>query len=146
CAAAVFAACGASNGNQASGTGSSTGGHATGAGSAGSTGGEMSSSANSSGGPGGGFTFDAGNGMHTLTIKPATATITISSTTAPATQTFKALLDGSPVTGTVAWTLDSYAQGSISPTGALSTTGLVGGTVTVTASYGKEKATAKLTV
>ncbi len=146
CAVAFFAACGASSGNQASSTASGTGGHAAGVG---STGGSTSSSAGTGGsaeGAGGGFTFDAGNGMHTLTIKPATVTITISSTTAPATQTFEALLDGSPVTGTVAWTLDSYAQGSISPTGAFSTTGLVGGPVTVTASYGKEKATAKLTV
>jgi hypothetical protein len=141
CAAAVFAACGGSKATEAAGSASSASGGATSAG--------PTSSGHGTGGHGtggGGIDFDAGNGVHTLTVSPKTATLTITNGTTPETQTFEALLDGSPVTSGVTWTLDSYAQGSISAAGGFTTTGLVGGLVNVTATYGKEVAKAQLTV
>jgi hypothetical protein len=95
---------------------------------------------------GGGFVVEAGPTVHTLSVSPAATTITIASETTPATQTFTALLDGSPLTVPLSWTLDTYAEGTISTAGLYTTKGLVGGTVTVTATYGDLTASAKLTV
>ena len=109
---------------------------------------------------GGGTTVDADDGggglnvdasldtsvSHVLTIEPATATLTINSKTAAAKQPFVAKIDGATTSSTITWTLDSYATGSIDPTGVFTTGGLVGGVVTVNAQVGKLKGTAKLTV
>jgi hypothetical protein len=95
---------------------------------------------------GAGFVVEAGPTMHTLNVSPAAATITIASETMPATQTFTALLDNSPLAVPLTWTLDTYAEGTISSMGLYTTKGLVGGTVTVTAAYGSLTASAKLTV
>ena len=133
CAGAVLAACGSKGSPNATGTTSSAGGGGAGGGT-------------TTGHGGGGIMLDAGPTMDTLTVSPAVATLTINSKTAPVTQAFTAIFDGSPATGPVAWTLDTYAEGSISGSGTFTTTGLVGGVVTVTATVGKLKATAQLKV
>jgi hypothetical protein len=131
CAGAVLAACG---GGGSTPTTSAT---SSGTGAGPNTGG---------GGLGGGLGFGGNNGTQTLTVSPATATLTVNAKGTPVTQSFAALIDGSPVAGTVGWTLDTYAEGSISGAGTFTTTGLVGGQVTVTATVGKQTATAVLTV
>jgi hypothetical protein len=132
CGGAMLAACG-SKGSHTTGTSSTAG---TGGGGESTTG----------GGSDGGISFDAGPTTHTLTISPASAILTINSKTTPATEAFTALVDGSPTTGAVAWTLDTYAEGSIAADGTFTTTGLVGGLVNVTATQGTLTATAQLTV
>src|SRR3954470_7556374 len=88
CCSAMLAACGGSSAHSPGTTGSGT--------TTGTTG-------NGGGGMGGGVGFDAGPGTHTLTISPPMATITITNKTVPATQAFTAILDGSPVSGSVTW-------------------------------------------
>src|SRR5436309_2764745 len=117
CTVALIAACG----NHSHTTGSSTG----------QGGGAMNTGASTGQG------FSSGTQMSdTLTISPPSATITIGTKGVAATQAFTALLNGSPLTSQVSWTLDSYAEGSISGNGTYTTTGLVGGVATVTAAYG----------
>jgi hypothetical protein len=139
CVGALIAACG-SNGTKQ--TGGTTGGAGTGSGAGTTTGHGGGSHA----GGGGNLGLPDGGGNETLTVSPATATITIVDTTTALTQPFGALLDGSPVNGPVTWTLDTYAEGSISAAGLFTTTGIVGGLVTVTATFGNLTATAQLTV
>ncbi len=105
-----------------------------------------SSGTSSASGGGGMQGFGGGTPTQTLTVSPPTATITIASKTTPATQGFTALLNGSPVTGQLAWSLDDYAEGTISPAGGYTTTGLVGGPVKVTVTYQNQTASAMLTV
>ena len=111
-------------------------------------GGEAGSSGASSSGASSGNVFGDGGGVagHVLGISPASAAITINDKTKPATQAFTATLDGAPLTSQVTWSLDTYAQGDITNAGAYTTTGIVGGAVAVTVTWGKLKATAKLTV
>jgi hypothetical protein len=139
CACALAAACGGGAKQTTSAAGTGAGGHS------GST---ASSGASHTGGDGlgGSLGFGSSGGTETLTISPPTATITIVDKTMPVSQTFGALLNGSPVSGPVTWTLDTYAEGSISNAGLFTTTGLVGGAVTVTAAFGSLTATAQLTV
>ena len=84
----------------------------------------------------------------TFTLTPTTQTLTVVDPTTPATQAYSAFIDGvQPVDPTmVHWQLSTYAQGTISSGGVFSTTGLIGGVVTVTATYGSQSATAQLTV
>ncbi len=137
CAGAVLAACGGGT-KQVSGT---TTGATTGTGGAGGTGG----SAGGGGDDGGILDIGDAGTTQTLTVTPGTATIAITNKMVPATKTFTALLDGVPATN-VSWTLDSYAEGSISGAGTFTTTGLVGGQAHVTATLGQLTATAVLTV
>jgi hypothetical protein len=136
CAGGGLAACGGSGATQAM------------AGAGGTTAATTSStSGGGEAGQGGGlFNPDGGDSTQTLTISPKTATITIASQKAPATQAFQALVNGVPAVGNAGWTLSTYAQGDISSKGTFTTTGLVGGQVTVTATYGKLTATATLVV
>ncbi|MFO0614967.1 MAG: hypothetical protein U0414_20425 [Polyangiaceae bacterium] len=129
CLAALFAACddSANSSSTSSGTGSGTG-----------SGGSMASSST-------GFGV-GGSTTQSLTIDPPTATITITSKGAPATQSFVAKSGDTVITSGVTWTLDTYAQGNIDASGAYTTLGLVGGKVKVTATLGKDTATAELTV
>jgi hypothetical protein len=133
CAGAAFAACG---GGGANNTGSNATGHA------GATG---SGAGTNAGGGGGDLGIDGGN-TQKLTVSPASAMLIITNKAVPEKQTFTALLDGSPVSAQIAWTLDTYAEGAISAAGDFTTTGIVGGTVKVTATLGKQTATADLTV
>lgn len=87
-----------------------------------------------------------GNTSQSLTIEPPTATITISAKGVPATQSFTAKLGDSVVPTGVNWTLDTYAQGNVDGAGLYTTLGLVGGKVKVTATLGKDTATAELVV
>ncbi len=134
CAGSAFAACGGG------GTGDPGGGGSTGA----NTGG--SGAGTNVGGDAGGIGIGGGPSTEVLTIDPPDATITITSKGATLTQGFQALSNGAPVGGQVAWTLDSYASGTISSAGQFQTIGLVGGKVTVKAVYGQKTATALLTV
>ncbi len=134
---AVLAVQACGNSGNGSGFGDGTSGTSGASGSSGSSGDE------------GGLVFgDGGSGgpSHVLKVSPAAATVTIASKTAPATQAFTATLDGAPLTSQVTWSLDTYAQGSITNAGAFTTTGLVGGLVSVTVAWGGLKASAKLTV
>lgn len=136
CAGSVLAACG-SGAKHTAGTTSGSGGSTSASTGTGGTGGS---------GQGGGIDLGDGGTTQVLTVTPGTTTITITNKMAPVMQTFTALLDGAPLTGAVTWTLDSYAEGSISAAGVFTTTGLVGGTANVTATYGSLTATAALTV
>jgi hypothetical protein len=129
CALAIAAACG--NGGKSSGFGD----------------GDDAGNGSSSGDDGGNtFGGDGGVVGHTLVVTPGSATITITDKTTPATQAYTATLDGKPVTGAITWTLDTYTQGTIASSGVYTTTGFVGGAVSVTATVGNVKASAKLTV
>jgi hypothetical protein len=138
CAGALVAACGSNGDKQASSSG--------GAGGKSSTGSTTTHAGSGGAGGGGGLGLDPDGGTQSLSVSPATATITIADTMTPVAQTFTAMLDGSPVSGPVTWTLDSYAEGNVSSAGVFTTTGLVGGQVTVTATFGSLTATAQLTV
>jgi hypothetical protein len=105
-----------------------------------------SSGSSSSGGEGGLFGDDGGIAGHVLAITPSTASLTITDKKTPVTQAFAATLDGAPLTSQMTWSLDTYAQGSVTNAGLFATTGIVGGPVAVTVTWGKLKATAKLTV
>jgi hypothetical protein len=138
CVAAVLAACGSKGTQHASGSGASASTSTSGSGSGGGESG--------AGGGDGGLFIEGGPMQQVLTVSPATATVSITNPMVAGTQTFTALVNGSPVTGPVAWTLDSYAEGSIAGSGIFTTTGLVGGAVNVIATYGSLTAKAKLTV
>ena len=103
------------------------------------------SSSNETGGNGGGIHFGGGGPTQHLTIQPTSATITITAKNSPKTQAFTAYLDGNKV-DSASWSLDTYDAGTISTAGVFTTTGIVGGTVQVTATVGKQTATAELTV
>jgi hypothetical protein len=79
-----------------------------------------------------------------LTVEPPTATITISSRTTPATQSFVAKSGGVPVSA--GWVLDSYASGAIDTKGLFTSSGITGGKTKVKATYNAHEATADLTV
>src|SRR6185503_15145970 len=129
CSGAAFAACG-------------------GGGESGSSSGPTMGTGASAGSSGNGGDIGVGGGFNTNTLKidPPAAMITLVDKNTPVTQAFTALNDGIPVSSNVAWTLDTYAEGDISAAGQFTTTGLVGGKVTVTATLGQQKATAVLTV
>jgi hypothetical protein len=134
CAGGAFVACGAGGGDGQPGAGGSGG-------SSSSTGGGANV-----GGDGGGIGIGGGPNFDMLTVDPPEATLVITQKGVAMKQGFKALANGNPIGGQVGWTLDSYAQGTIDAAGQFSTTGIVGGKITVTAAYGQKTATAVLTV
>ena len=83
----------------------------------------------------------------TLSISPASATLTVTNAASP-TQLFAASVNigGSTHTVTADWSLDDYSLGGISSTGTFTPLGTIAGTVTVAAKYGTLNATAKVTV
>jgi hypothetical protein len=91
---------------------------------------------------------DASTTAGTLSISPASVTLTVTSATTPPTKTFEAMLDksGSSKSVTATWSLSDYSFGAISGAGTFTPHGFVGGTVTVTATYGVLTATANVTV
>jgi hypothetical protein len=118
---------------QACGNGGTPSGFDDGSGDAGSSG----SSGSSSGASGNVFGDGGGTAGHVLAITPASAAVTITDKTKPVLQAFAATLDGAPLTTQVTWSLDTYAQGDITNAGAFSTTGIVGGPVAVSVTWGK---------
>jgi hypothetical protein len=129
CLAALFAACDDSATSSSSSSGSGSNGT--------SQGGSMASSSTG---------FGVGGSTQSLTIDPPMATITVTSKGTPVMQTFVAKIGDSVLTSGVTWTLDTYAQGNIDGNGAYTTLGIVGGKVKVTATLGKDTATADLVV
>jgi hypothetical protein len=107
-----------------------------------------SSGDNASGGPG----FSNGQKPITsITIDPATAALTVESGGPPATQPFKAVAhyqDGSTgdLGGGVTWTATNLQVGNIASSGLYTTSGSIGGAVTIHAVFQGQKADAKLTV
>lgn len=79
-----------------------------------------------------------------IVVEPGTASLTIVSRSAPATQAFVAKANGVEINA--GWVLDKYEAGTIGQQGVFTTTGLVGGKVKVTAKYNNRQATADLTV
>ncbi len=109
------------------------------------SGGSKASSSSANGGAGGGIGFGGSSANQHLTIDPTSATITITAKNSPKTQAFTAYLDGNMI-NSASWSLDTYDAGTISTAGVFTTTGIVGGTIQVTATVGKQTATAELTV
>ncbi|HVY48762.1 MAG TPA: hypothetical protein VHB21_22895 [Minicystis sp.] len=128
-AVGLASACGGSGDTGSSGFTTSSGSHGSGSG---------------SGGSGGGLVLPDG-GQHAVTVEPASATITITAKNGPKTQAFSAFVDGHKVDG-AAWSLDSYDAGTISTAGVFTTSGIVGGKITVTAKVGTSTASATLAV
>jgi hypothetical protein len=94
-------------------------------------------------GPDADITGDAAEGP--LVISPGTATITAVFGQAPPTKGYTANTGGGPVPAS--FTIDRGEIGSIDASSGLFTaTGTLGGTATITAVYGAQKATAKVTV
>ena len=111
-----------------------------------------SSGSSGSGGSGGSGANEGGlldpdafaDAAQVLSVEPATATLTITDKTASVTQDFDAVVSGNPVQAV--WQLSTYDMGGIAGDGLFTSSGFVGGDITVTATYGAQKATATLTV
>lgn len=130
CALASFAGCG---GGDESGTASNAG---AGGGKAGSGGSGASS------GTGGSLELDGG--QKELEITPPSAVLTITAKGQPTSQKFQAKLGGGVVAAK--WTLSSYDTVTIDNSGTVTTTGIAGGKLKVTATYGTVTASADLEV
>lgn len=128
CALAAFAACSSDEGSASNEN----------------AGGSSGSAGSSSGGNGGIAPPDGSTSQ--LTVDPPTATLTITSKTAPVSQQFKALWGPNQQEVTATWTLDTYDLGGVTAAGLFETTGFAGGKVTLTADYGGSKATAEAIV
>jgi hypothetical protein len=89
---------------------------------------------------------DTGQMQGTLAITPANPTITVTSSSSPPTQPFEAKLKtgGSETTVASNWTLSAFTLGTIDHSGVFASNGTIGGTATVTATYGT--LTAKTTI
>jgi hypothetical protein len=129
CTLAAFAGCGGDDGGTASNAGSGGGGN-------------NDSGTGASSGSGGGINLDGA--VQDLKVEPATATLTITAKGSPQSQPFKALVGTSQVSAT--WSLSSFDIADIDSQGVATTTGITGGKVKVTATFGGKTATADLTV
>lgn len=130
CALAGFVGCGGDDGGTASNANS------------GGSGAGKNDSGVGGGGTGGGINLDGA--VSELKVEPATATLTITAKNSPQSQPFKALVGSGQVSAS--WTLSSYDLATIDSQGLVTTTGITGGKVTVTADYGGKKASAELTI
>lgn len=129
CVLAAFVGCG----------GGDDGGTASNAGSGG-----KGSGGNGTGAAGSGGGINLDGAVEDLKVEPATATITVTAKGTPQTQSFKALAGQSQVSAT--WTISDADIANIDATGTATSAGIIGGNVTVTASYGGKTATAQLAV
>jgi hypothetical protein len=91
---------------------------------------------------------DTGTLQGTLAITPANPTLVVSNSASPPAETFKAELTVGGTKSTVVsnWTLSAFTLGTIDNGGVFATNGTVGGTATVTATYGTLKAKTTVTV
>lgn len=90
---------------------------------------------------------DGGSGQQgTLAISPSNPTLTVSSSSSPPTQAFVSRLTNGGNTSVVVsnWTLSAFTLGTLSGAGVFTSNGTIGGTATITATYGS--LTAKTTV
>ena len=107
--------------------------------------------ATTSGGDGGssgdsGLTFgDSSLANGPLGISPANSTISVAYGTQTPTVTFVVAQGSSTISGAT-FTVDRPEIGSVSASGVFTPTGLVGGSIAVTASYGNTKVTTHITV
>lgn len=130
CALGAFAGCG----------GGDDGGTASNAGAGG--GGKGGTAGTGSSGSGGGINLDGA--VQDLKVEPASATISVTAKGTAQSQSFKAMVGQGQVSAT--WTVSSTDIAQIDVKGVATNSGIIGGKVTVTASYGGKTATADLTV
>ncbi len=79
-----------------------------------------------------------------LVITPPTPSVSVTTGQAPPTVPFQATVGGTPTS--VAWGIDRGELGTISASGVFTPAGTLGGTATITAVYGSQKATTTVTV